>query len=172
MSHLSNAQLLVIKSAINNATDSVLIGYRTANDKPSMAMWFNAPTSPAIIVWKNSVTVSEVGRAMNSSEVAGLTTANTNRLQVMAAYSGGAFNPSITDVRAGFDSVFSGAGGTNTRAALLALYKRTATRFEDLFKTGTGTDASPATLSTLDARGAIIQGTISSDHIGEALEAV
>jgi hypothetical protein len=163
MPHLTNAQLLTLKASILAETDPIFVGYRTANDKPSMAAWYNANTAPAFIVWKTSVPVSQVGQAFSSSEVAGLTTANTNRLQVMASYSGGSFNPSIADVRAGFDSVFSGAGGANTRAALLALWKRTARRFEKLYATGTGSDAVPALL--------VVEGTLDGDHIGEALEA-
>ncbi len=155
MSHLTNAQLLTLKAAILNEADPTFAGYRTANDKPSMAAWFNADSSPAFIVWKTSVPLAQVGQAQNSTELAGLTTANTSRLQVLAMFSGGSFNPSIADVRAGFDSIYSGAGGFNTR---------TARRLEKLFATGTGIDASPAQL--------VFEGTIDGGHIGEALEAV
>jgi hypothetical protein len=164
MAHLTNAQLLTLKASILGETDPTFVGYRNAGDKPSMAGWYNANSSPAFIVWKTNVPVSQVGLAFSSSEVAGLTTANTNRLQVMQSYSGGAFNPSIADVRAGFDSVFSGAGGVNTRAALLALWKRTARRLERLYATGTGSDATPAQL--------VVEGTIDGNDIEEALEAV
>jgi hypothetical protein len=163
MAHLTHAQLLTLQASILGETDPTFVGYRNAGDKPSMADWYNADSSPAFVVWKTSVPVANVGIAFSSSEVAGLTTANTNRLQVMASYSGGSFNPSIADVRAGFDSVFNGAGGVNTRAALLALWKRTARRFERLYATGTGSDASPAQL--------VVEGTLDGSHIGEALEA-
>ncbi len=163
MTHLTKAQLLTLKAAILNETNPTFVGYRTANDKPSMAGWFNDDSSPAFIVWKTNVPLAQVGIAFNSSEVAGLTTANTNRLQVMAAFSGGGFNPSVADVRAGFDSIFNGAGGANTRAALLVLWKRTARRLEKLYATGTGSDAAPAQL--------VFEGTIDGGHIGEALEA-
>jgi hypothetical protein len=69
-------------------------------------------------------------------------------------------NPSIASNRAFFDDVFSGAGGTNTRAALLALWKRLATRGEKLYATGTGSDASPATL--------VVEGAISARDVEEA----
>jgi hypothetical protein len=81
-------------------------------------------------------------------------------LQVLEQYSGGSFNPSLTDMRAGFDSIFSGAGGVNTRAALLALYKRSARYIEKIFATGTGTDASPGTL--------VYEGTISYQDVQDA----
>ena len=102
--------------------------------------------APAFVVWRTNVSTREVGEAMNSAEVAGLTTANTNRLVVMEAYSAGSFNASRADTRAGFDSVFSGAGGVLTRAALLLIYKRSATQIEKILATGTGSDALPATM--------------------------
>lgn len=126
-----------------------------------IASILNTKFSPTFTVWKTSITVSEVGSAMSSSEVGGLTTANTNRLNTMAAYSGGTFNPSRADTRAGFDSVFSGAGGGVTRAALLALYKRAANHVEKLFAIGTGSDSTPATMT--------FEGDISYQDVGESL---
>lgn len=112
-----------------------------------IAVAYNLPkAAPTYTVWRTVVPAASVGDAMNSSEVAGLTTANTNRLMVMQAYSGGSFNASRTDTRSGFDSVFSGAGGVLTRANLLIVWKRLATRAEALFATGTGTDAVPGLL--------------------------
>lgn len=164
MAHLNNAQLLTLKAAILNETDPTFVGYRNANDRGSMAAWFSSSASPTFTVWKSSVPISQVGQAMSSTEVAGLTTANTSRLQAMAAFSGGSFNPSIADVRAGFDSVFSGAGGALTRAAMLILWKRPAVRIEKLYATGTGSDASPAQL--------VFEGSLPPSSIDEALEAV
>jgi hypothetical protein len=68
-------------------------------------------------------------------------------LGVIAQINPDGINPSRTDQRAFFDDVFSAASGDSTRAALLALWKRLATRVEKLFATGTGSDASPATLT-------------------------
>ena len=164
MSHLTNAQLVILRAAIAAETDPTFIAFRAVLDKPSMATWYNGLTVPAFICWKTSVPVAQVGYAFNSSEVAGLTTANTSRLQVMEQYSGGTFNPSILDVQAGFNGIFSGAGGTLTRAALLALWKRTARRVEKLFAVGNGLDATPASF--------VFEGTIDSSHINDALEAV
>ena len=45
----------------------------------------NKAFAPAFTVWKTSVPLKEVGEAMNSSEVSGLTTAKTSRLQAMEA---------------------------------------------------------------------------------------
>jgi len=143
---LTAGQLTILKAAI--LADGALAAQPNTPDGAfAIAVALNAIASPSFTVWKTSVPVSEVGEAMVSTEVSGLTTANTNRLQVMVQYSGGVFNPSRPDTRAGFDSIFSGAGGVNTRALMLALWKRLATRAEKVFATGTGSDASPATLT-------------------------
>jgi hypothetical protein len=120
----------------------------SSGDGPfDIAAAYNLPASPAFIVWKTAVPNEQIGDAMNGTEIAGLSSLNMQRLQVLAAYSGGTQNPSRFDRRDAFDRVFSGAGGAITRPALLALWKRTTTRAERLFATGTGTDAVPGLLT-------------------------
>jgi hypothetical protein len=167
MSHLSPAQLQTLKTAIN-AVPAWAALPQNSDTAYFIAGELNKTASPAFTVWKNSVTVAEVGKAFNSSEVGSRTTAETSRLQVMQQYSGGTFDPSRADTRAGFDAVFSAAGGVNTRAALLALYKRNATAFEKVYATGTGSDASPATLGVYGVEGGVIASPISYQHIEEA----
>lgn len=116
-------------------------------DWPAVAAYYNAQASPDFTVWKTNVSIGAVGDKMNAAELAGLTTLNVQRLQVIAAYSPSGVNPSLADRRAFFDDVFSGAGGVNTRASLLALWKRLSNRVEKLFATGTGSDAVPATMT-------------------------
>lgn len=123
---------------------------------------YNALASPSWTVWKTNVTINEVGKKFNGSELAGLTTGNQTRLQTLALYLAGGVNPSLADNRAFFDDVFSGAGGANTRAALLILWKRLATRAEKLFSSGTGSDASPATVT--------FEGPVSSSDVQQARE--
>lgn len=115
-----------------------------AND--AIAKWYSGQASPDFTVWKSNVPITEVGRKFNGAELAGLTTANVGRLQCIALYSASGVNPSLADQRAFFDDVFSGAGGVVTRPALLVLWKRLAKRIEKLLSTGTGSDASPATM--------------------------
>lgn len=120
----------------------------------------NAASNPAFIVWKTSVPIREVGETFNASELAGLTSLNTQRLQNLAAWLVDGVTPSKATVRAFFDDVFSGAGGASTRAALLALWKRTATRAEQVFATGTGSDGSPGSLT--------FEGTLSVRDVEDA----
>lgn len=112
-----------------------------------IARLYNLNAAPNYTVWKTNVTINEVGKKFNGTELAGVTQANQARLQTIAIYLAGGVNPSIPDNRQFFDDIFSGAGGTNTRANLLALWKRLGSRVEKLYATGTGSDAAPATLT-------------------------
>ena len=144
---LTPAQQATLKTAI--LADSA---YNTLPANNGSALFIanslNTTFSPAFVVWKNAETIGNIGRAFNATELAGLSTLNNTRLQTLAQYLADGVNPSLASIRQFFDDIFSGAGGVNTRAALLALWKRspTATKLEKIFATGTGTDASPATL--------------------------
>lgn len=120
----------------------------------------NTIPSPAFIVWKSNVPLTNVGETFNAAELAGLTSLNTQRLQNLAAWLINGVNPSKATVRQFFDDIFSGAGGVNTRAALLALWKRSANLIEKILATGTGSDASPATMT--------FEGPISSSDVESA----
>jgi len=127
----------------------------------AIAEAYKLPATPNWTVWKSNVTINEVGKKFNGAELAGLTTGNQTRLQTIAQYMAGGVNPSLLDNRQFFDDVFSGAGGTNTRAALLILWKRLANRSEKLFSTGTGSDAAPATMT--------VEGTLSYSDVQQAM---
>lgn len=173
---LTAAQLQTLKNSIAAASDLVTTAGGTAclnyvgrainslsNDLDSntcIAAMYRLPASPIFTVWKTIVPIGEVGRAFNTTELAGLTSLNTQRLQNLAAWLAAGVNPSLASDRAFFDDVFSGAGGTNTRAALAILWRRQATRFEQLYATGTGSDPSPATL--------VVEGSVSALEINAA----
>lgn len=142
---LSDAQLQTLK--IDMLAQASLATARDTRDGEAIAAFYKGQASPNFTVWKTNVSINAVGKAFNGSELAGLTTANLTRLQTLAAYLAAGVDPSQASNRQFFDDVFSGAGGTNTRAALLALWKRLANRAEKLFATGTGSDAVPATMT-------------------------
>lgn len=144
---MTTAQLAVLKADI--VADSALNSQPNNPDgNTAIANVYNAVVvSPSFTVWKTNVGLTAIGNKFNGTELAGLTTGNQTRLQTIAQYSADGVNPSLADRRAFFDDVFSGAGGNITRPALLALWKRLATRGEKLFATGTGSDASPATMT-------------------------
>ena len=113
----------------------------------AIAAILNMPAVPQYVGWRTSVTMNEIGKAINGAELAGLTTANNTRLQTIVLISGGFINPQLADQRAFFDDVFSGAGGTVTRSNLASLWRRGATRAEKVCATGLGTSVSPSTFS-------------------------
>lgn len=136
------AQLATLRTLV--LAEPSLATARQTGDDQAIAAWLNGNASPDFWVYKTNVSNDEIGDAMNGTEVAGLSSLNMQRLQLLAAYSGGSQNPSRADRRAAFDASFSGAGGATTRAALAVLWRRLTTRAEKALATGTGSTGSPA----------------------------
>jgi len=91
-----------------------------------------------------------------------MTTANTSRVDLFMAMNRDSFNGSA-DLDAYFASTFGGAlngDGAACRAALAAMLRRLSTRFERLYATGSGSDASPGTL--------VLEGPVSYQQVQEA----
>jgi hypothetical protein len=130
---------------INGVATAISAVGHGADNAQQVANWYNLTRAPAWTVWKKAVTVKQVGDAINSTELAGLTSLNTQRLQTLAQYTDGTFDFSLADRRNAFNDIFSGAGGATTRASLLVLWKRLATNAQKLFSSGTGSDPAPAT---------------------------
>lgn len=143
---LTDPQLQTMKADI--AADSVLNNQPDNSDGAfAIAVAYNLNASPSFTVWRTQVSITEVGNNIVGTELAGLSTLNNTRLQTVVILCADGINSSLPDRRAFFDDIFSGAGGTLTRPKLLLLWKRLATRAEKLFATGTGSVASPATMS-------------------------
>lgn len=124
----------VAVSAVPNTTDGNV----------AVAGYYNQSASPSFTTWRKSVTIIEVGNSLNGTDLSGLTSLNHTRLQTVVMLSQAGVDASLADRRQFFDDIFSGTGGATTRAQLLVLWKRLATRTQKLFSTGTGSDASPA----------------------------
>lgn len=154
---LTTGQKATLKTAI--LADSTANAFYTNGDLTGLAEYYNANASPSFTVWKSLVAWDLVGNKINATELVGLTTGKLTQLQTLALISPNGINPSIQDRRNALDQIFSAASGTVTRPALLALWKRLATRLEKVFATGTGSDASPALL--------VVEGELSTtDLIG------
>lgn len=156
---LTNGQLTTLKTDITNtsaptgqpgpfASTPVNACPNNSDGNSAIAYYYNQLASPTFTVWKTRVTVTQIGDAINGSELAGMTQLNVTRLQAIADHSTDGVNPSRTDRRQFYDDVFSGAGGAQTRTNLAALWRRFSSRVEKLYATGTGSDASPATMVT------------------------
>lgn len=140
---LTTAQYQTLKTAIN--ADSALSSQPNNSDGAfAIAAALNQLADPAFIVWKSSVSTADCKTATNWTEFIGRSAGERDAWQFML--SNGTINPSQPNVRQGISDIFSGAQGVTTRTALLALSKRSATRAEKIFATGTGSDATPATM--------------------------
>jgi hypothetical protein len=155
---LTTQQLQTLKAAIATETDAGFVAARAAGNEGVMAEFYN--TNSTFVAWKPVVSIIATGQAFNGTEWAGMTSANHTRLQTVAQYLS-SYNPGLADIRAMFNDIWSGAGGTNTRAALLALWKRFALKGEKLYCTGTGSDATPGLF--------VIEGQITAQNISDAL---
>jgi hypothetical protein len=161
---LTTAQLATLKTAILAETDATFVGYRTNGQTTLMADWYNAPSNPSFIVYRRSVSTDEVGKTVNYVAVEALTDLNRGRIDTFYVMNPLSFSPERSDIRTFWANVFSGAlggQGQATRDALEALWRRTATRGERLYATGTGTTVAPGAL--------VFEGAITDADITAAL---
>ncbi len=150
---LTSAQLTTLKANLAANTSTILVATvstqikdvpKTADIAPDVAAWYNlAAAGPNNVLWRKLVPLMEVGGKFNGTELGNLTAVNLQRLQTIGQYSPQGISAYLTDQRAFFADTFS-TGGI-TAAALLALWKATASNIKKLFSTGTGSDASPLT---------------------------
>lgn len=132
-------------------------GCLTGGDDVCVADWFNAASS--YIVWKSRVTKDTyqtetgptTGTTFNWSGTGGyIARSQGERDAWNTLFSATNYvNPSRANVIAAFNDIFSGtgAGAVANRALLLDLSKRAATNAEKVLATGTGTNATPGTMT-------------------------
>jgi hypothetical protein len=157
--HLTDPQRATLKTAI--LADPTAEPMFTNGNLGGLADYYNAPATPAFIVWRSDASAGAIGNAWVGTDIDGMSALNMQRLQLMLASSpAGTFDMTRADRRAGFENPFGTNANNASRVAMRAAWKRSATRFEKLFAIGTGSDASPAGYS-LDKNGDYLQGPIS-----------
>jgi hypothetical protein len=144
---LTAPQLLLVKAAIE-ADNELNAQPQTPDGAYAIADALNLTASPAFIVWRTSVTQDEIMQnGFDWTRVDNLTPGPARIWEWMFSNSERAFNPSKLNVRAGIDAVWKGtAADLAVRAAVYVHCKRSATRAEKILATGTGSDATPATM--------------------------
>lgn len=140
---LTNAQLQTLKADI--AADPVFSAYPPNTHAEEIATAYNLPAVPDWVVWRTSVNAAEWRAAIigggGATQLDALTASKRDSLFWAVD---NVLNPSNANVRAALDDF---CGSQNTlKAAIQAVQKRTSTRAEKLFSTGTGSTASPATM--------------------------
>lgn len=112
-----------------------------------IARLYNLPAEQTFIVWRTDVSIDEIMRnGMDWARVDNLTVGKARIWEWLGRL--GSFDASKVNVRAGIDATWIGtAADLAVRAQVYTHCKRQATRLEKLLATGTGTDASPATMT-------------------------
>ena len=143
---LTTAQLQTLKAAI--LADPILAAFPMNSDGAwEIAAAYNLPASPAWIVWKTNVDPDDIMRnGMDWTRVDNLSVGKSRIWEWMTKL--GTFNASKANIRSGIDACWVGTtADLAVRAMVYTHCKRETTRAEKLFSTGTGTDASPATMT-------------------------
>lgn len=144
---LTDAQKLTLKTDILADPTFATLPHNT-DGAYAIAEAYKTLSSPAFIVWRTDVPAREIGNAWSGTDVDGMSSLNMQRLQLLLASApNGVFDMSRIDRRAGFLNPFGTSQVNPSRVAMLVAFKRTANRLEKLFASGTGSDASPATMA-------------------------
>ena len=155
---LTDFQKGILKSDI----ESNFAANWAAGEVGIIAAAYNTLASPDFYVWKTSVSNSEMHEAYVWTELDSITQlAKWEQFKLMISQ--GNLNPSLPNVRQGLNDIFTGPNLANTRANLISICKRKATRVEELFSLGlgAGSDADPDTLD--------FQGVLYPQDIYEAM---
>lgn len=163
--HLSPTQKEALKTAVQASPDTNQL-YVDGN-LSGLCDLLNTTDSPAFIVWRPSVAEEEILRAdgFDYARVDNLSVGKARIWEWM--FRPGPINPSKANIRDGIEKTWVGtAADLAVRAVVLVVCKRSATRFEKIFSTGAGSDASPAVLG-VDVQGeALVSPVLPSELIG------
>ena len=144
---LSQQQLTAIKAVIDG--DEALSSQPNNSDGAfAIAAALNQTASPASVVWRTNVTRREV--LQNGFDWTRLDNLSVGKARVWSdIFVDGAMNPSKANVRQGIESVWVGTSADlAVRAAVYVHCKRNASRAQKALSTGTGSDATPATMDS------------------------
>jgi hypothetical protein len=154
---LTDAQYTTLANHIRANIEPEVVAALAIRNDTELARLYNLDSS--FYVWRTSVTPDEYRGAMVWTEVDTLNAGNARIWEWITNYFTGNLDASDANVRQGIADAFG--AGTTTRANLLALGKRLASLYEEVFATGTGTEATPGTM--------VLQGPVTTKIIGKAL---
>jgi len=155
--HLTPAQLATIKQDIN----ANFLAEWNAGQIDTIVSAYNASASPSFIAWKTAVEATAYRDSITWTEFTGRSAGERDMFSFLTGNGALSLNCSRQNVRQAIQDAFSGATGVNSRTALIALCKRPVTRYERLFVTGVGSDATPGQL--------VIEGVMTANDVLEAM---
>lgn len=138
---LTSQQITALKAAAQ--ADPTATALMASADDVGLAAWFNADDPSACIVWRHDVSIAEANAALVWTEVDALTVGKARIWEWMRNLS--VLDSRQANVRQGLTDAFSSA--TASKAALIALAKRSATRAEKVLASGACTTANPSIMT-------------------------
>jgi len=114
--------------------DPALAGAIAAGQDNVITSAYNAPNAAGDKCWRTALSAAEIDDAVNRTELIGRSAGERDAFALLLSRD--TLDTSRANVRQGFQDIFSGAGGDNTRTALVAAAQRVMTRAERLFATG------------------------------------
>lgn len=161
---LTIPQLQSLKADIIAATDAECVALESDPDNAdkafAVAALYNQTASPAFILWRSNVPTFDIRSVLVWAEYDVLSVSKQNAFAFLC--SNGSVDGRLTNVRQGIQSIFTGPNQSGNLAAMVAISKRSATRAEKVFATGTGTDGSPATSPFADGFALTFQDVLSA----------
>jgi len=154
---LTNAQYTTLANHIRANIEPEVVAALAIRNDTELAKLYNLDTD--FYVWKTSITPDEYRGAMVWTEVDTLNAGNARIWEWVTNYFTGNLDASDANVRQGIADAFG--AGTTTRANLLELGKKLASLYEEVFATGTGTEATPGTM--------VLEGPVTLTQISKAL---
>lgn len=149
MAHMTPAQLQTLKTYILSQPDLLALP-NSSDGNAEVAQLLNQGSTPAntAVGWKSAVKWDDVmGTAMDWARVDNLSVGKARIWEWMFANTARTINAGAVNIRTGIDTVWVGtAADLAVRAAVYGVCKRTLTRGERIYATGTGSDAVPATV--------------------------
>lgn len=144
MAELTTAQYQTLATHIRANTDPAVVAALAGRVDNVIAEWYNGVGS--CVIWRNAVRPSEYREAIVWSVVDGLTAGKREVFVWMTQGLTIPIDATKPNIRQGIADVFG--AGSATGIALVALSKRNASRFEDIWATGTCTTQTPGAIPT------------------------
>lgn len=154
---LTEAERVTLAAHIRANSDPAVVAALAVRNDTELTRLYNLDSS--FIVWREAVEPEEYREAMVWTEIDGLQAGKARIWEWVTQGMTIAYDATKANVRAGLAEVFP--SNQSTRAALLAISKEAASVAEEVFATGTGTDASPGVR--------VFVGAISTSDVGRAL---
>ena len=156
---LDESQRATLAAAIRADTDPGVVAALAIRNDTELTRLYNLPGD--FVVWRSSVLAAEYRTAVTWTEVDALTAGKARIWEWVTSGMTLPLDPSDATVRQGLADCWGPL--TATRAALLAVAKRAASKAERLYTTGTGETGTPGTMGW--------EGPLSLSDVSDALNA-